>query len=245
MRLTELRIRNYKSISDLLITDIENALILVGKNNTGKTAILDAIRVVTGSCAVEMDDFQEDYANIEISVCLLLSDNDLKMLHAAGQISTYRRFDKWFQDFKRKLPSYDEAAQALSFTFIANRDGKIRYSDGYQKNNNWIPRLLPPVYYLDPQRNLRQFQDDLLLMQEDSLLKQMRSGCCLFDSAKPCTHCFSCIGLINQKTPAELNAFEAARLLDYKLYQLNLDDFPEELMPTTEKTAVSMKSSTP
>ena len=54
MRLTELRIRNYKSISDLLITDIENALILVGKNNTGKTAILDAIRVVTGSCAVEM-----------------------------------------------------------------------------------------------------------------------------------------------------------------------------------------------
>ena len=136
MRLTELRIRNYKSISDLLITDIENALILVGKNNTGKTAILDAIRVVTGSCAVEMDDFQEDYANIEISVCLLLSDNDLKMLHAAGQISTYRRFDKWFQDFKRKLPSYDEAAQALSFTFIANRDGKIRYSDGYQKNNN-------------------------------------------------------------------------------------------------------------
>ncbi len=62
-------------------------------------------------------------------------------------------------------------------------------------------------------------------MQEDSLLKQMRSGCCLFDSAKPCTHCFSCIGLINQKTPPELNAFEAAKLLDYKLYQLNLDDF--------------------
>ena len=119
MRLTELRIRNYKSISDLQITNIENALILVGKNNTGKTAILDAIRVVTGSCAVEMDDFQEDYANIEISVCLLLSDNDLKMLHAAGQISTYRRFDKWLQDFKRKLPSYDEATQTLSFTFIA------------------------------------------------------------------------------------------------------------------------------
>ena len=130
MRLTELRIRNYKSISDLQITNIENALILVGKNNTGKTTILNDIRVVTGSCAVEIDDFQEDYANIEISVYLLLSDNDLKMLHAAGQISTYRRFDKWFQDFKRKLPSYDAAAQALSFTFIANRDVKICYSDG-------------------------------------------------------------------------------------------------------------------
>ena len=60
MRLKELRIQNYKSISDLRMTDIENALILVGKNNTGKTAILDAIRVVTGNCAIEMDDFQED-----------------------------------------------------------------------------------------------------------------------------------------------------------------------------------------
>ena len=94
MHLTELRIRNYKSISDLLITDIENALILVGKNNTGKTAILDAIRVVTGSCAVEMDDFQEDYANIEISVCLLLSDNDLKMLILGYK--HLRRGNEWY-----------------------------------------------------------------------------------------------------------------------------------------------------
>ena len=81
MRLKELRIQNYKSISDLRMTDIENALILVGKNNTGKTAILDAIRVVTGNCAIEMDDFQEDYANIEISLCLILNDNDLQILH--------------------------------------------------------------------------------------------------------------------------------------------------------------------
>ncbi len=139
MRLKELRIQNYKSISDLRMTDIENALILVGKNNTGKTAILDAIRVVTGNCAIEMDDFQEDYANIEISLCLILNDNDLQILHHAGKISTYRRFDKWFQDFKKKLPSYDETEHALSFTFIANRDGKTRYSDGYQKNNIWIP----------------------------------------------------------------------------------------------------------
>ena len=124
MRLKELRIQNYKSISDLRMTDIENALILVGKNNTGKTAILDAIRVVTGNCAIEMDDFQEDYANIEISLCLILNDNDLQILHHAGKISTYRRFDKWFQDFKKKLPSYDETEHALSFTFIANRDGK-------------------------------------------------------------------------------------------------------------------------
>ena len=37
MQITDLRIRNFKSIKNLHIADIENALILVGQNNTGKT----------------------------------------------------------------------------------------------------------------------------------------------------------------------------------------------------------------
>ena len=41
MQITDLRIRNFKSIRDMHIRDIENALILVGKNDTGKTAVLD------------------------------------------------------------------------------------------------------------------------------------------------------------------------------------------------------------
>ncbi len=45
MQLVRLRIRNYKVIRDMEICDIENALILVGKNNTGKTSVLDAIRL--------------------------------------------------------------------------------------------------------------------------------------------------------------------------------------------------------
>ena len=70
---------------------------------------------------------------------------------------------------------------------------------------------------------------DLLLWIEDDMVRRMRSGCCMFDRAKTCTHCFECIGLINQKSAAELNAFEASRLLDYKLYQLNLDDFSKKM----------------
>ena len=37
MKITSLRIQNFKSIHDMYIPDIENALILVGQNNTGKT----------------------------------------------------------------------------------------------------------------------------------------------------------------------------------------------------------------
>ena len=36
MKIIYIKIKNYKSIRELEINDIENALILVGKNNTGK-----------------------------------------------------------------------------------------------------------------------------------------------------------------------------------------------------------------
>ena len=209
------------------IGGIENALILVGKNSTGKTAVLDAIRAASGDYVVREEDFQEDFPNIEIRVSLKIEEEDLKRLHRRGIVSPYRRYEAWYRDFCEKIPSYQDGV--LAFEFVANRDGKTRYGDGCQKNNPYISQIFPKVYYMDTQRNLGQFQDDLLMMQEDELLKQMRSGCCMFDRAKECNHCFSCIGLIHQKTTEELNAFKAAKLLDYKLYQLNLDAFSQSV----------------
>lgn len=89
-------------------------------------------------------------------------------------------------------------------------------------------RCFLKIYYLDAERDLNQLQGDLLMLQEDELLKRMRADTCMFNQAKKCGHCFSCIGLIEKKTPAELDAFETAKLLDYKLYQLNLDEFAEK-----------------
>ena len=226
MQITDLRIRNFKSIREMHIRDIENALILVGKNDTGKTAVLDALRAVGGDYTVKEEDFRKNFPNVEIQVTLQITDDDLKRFHRFGLVSAYRRYEAWYRDFCRKLPSYvpgEESGGVLSFEFSANREGRIRYSDGHQKNNSYIPQIFPHIYYMDAQRNLEKFQDDLLLMQEDDLLKQMRSGCCMFDMAKECNHCFSCIGLLHKKTTEELNAFEAAKLLEYKLYNLNLD----------------------
>lgn len=227
MQIIDLWIRNFKSIRDMHIGGIENALILVGKNSTGKTAVLDAIRAASGDYVVREEDFQEDFPNIEIRVSLKIEEEDLKRLHRRGSVSPYRRYEAWYRDFCEKIPSYQDGV--LAFEFVANKDGKTRYGDGCQKNNPYISQIFPKVYYMDTQRNLGQFQDDLLMMQEDELLKQMRSGCCMFDRAKECNHCFSCIGLIHQKTTEELNAFEAAKLLDYKLYQLNLDAFSQSV----------------
>ncbi len=223
MQITDLWIRNFKSIKDMHISGIENALILVGKNDTGKTAVLDAIRAVGGDYEVREEDFQENFPNIEIMVTLQITETDLQRFHKYGIVSSYRRYEAWYRDFCKKLPSFQNGE--LTFEYSVNREGRIRYSDGHGKNNSYIPRVFPHIYYMDTERDLERFQDDLLMLQEDDLLKQMRAGCCMFDMAKECNHCFSCIGLISRKTPEELNALEAAKLLEYKLYNLNLDTF--------------------
>ena len=99
MQIKSLHIKNFKSIRELSITDIENALILVGKNNTGKTVVLDAIRAVTGDYAVKETDFNEKKQKIEIAMALEITEEDLQQLHAHGVVSSYKRFDAWKRDF--------------------------------------------------------------------------------------------------------------------------------------------------
>ena len=223
MRIIDIHIQNFKSIRNIHIQDIENALILVGQNNTGKTTILDAIRAAGGDYRIQPEDFGEDRANIEISVRLEFTEKDLTMLREKGIVSQYRKKEIWMKDFYEKFPSFSNGI--LSFTMIAHQNGSIRYSDGYKKNNSWIPLVFPKIYYVDTERSLELLQNDLLLLREDELLQRMRSDCCIFSQAKKCNHCFQCIGLIHKKQPAQLNAMETSRLLDYKLYQLGLDEF--------------------
>lgn len=233
MQIVSLRIRHFKSIQDMWIQNIENALILVGQNNTGKTTVLDAIRAVGGVYQIKPEDFDEDGSNIEIEVAIAYREEDFKQLQSNGVISKYRRLDAWKAEFERKLPSFRNGV--LTFSFIANREGKIRYEDGFRKNNPYIKEVFPKIYYVDAERNLSSFQHDMLLLQEDALLKKMRADCCLFNQAKKCNHCFSCIGLLNQKTPQELTVFETSKLLDYKLYQLNLDEFAQKVNQNFQK----------
>ena len=121
MQIADLRIRNFRSIRDMQIRDIENALILVGKNDTGKTAVLDAVRAAGGDYTVRAEDFREDFPNVEVSVKLRIEEDDLKRFHRFGMVSAYRRYDSWYRDFCRKLPSYEPDGEAsggvLSFDF--------------------------------------------------------------------------------------------------------------------------------
>ncbi len=223
MRLFALHIRNLKFIRDMRILNMENALILVGKNSTGKSSILKVIRAMAGTYDFTLEDFNEKGQNIEVDAALCIEEEDLHRLHENGMVSAYRRYDAWRRDFCSKLPSYRDGI--LRFTFVANRNGRVRFEDGEKKHNKYILQVFPKVYFMDTHQDLIKLQEEILLFQEDDILNQMRRDSCLFNQAKQCSRCFQCIGLIYQKEIRDLNALELSKLLEYKLYQTNLNDF--------------------
>ena len=227
MQIKSLHIKNFKSIRELKMEDIESALILVGKNNTGKTSVLDAVRAITGDYIVRETDFNEKKQNIEITMILKITEEDLHQFHSRGIVSPFKRYESWKRDFCEKLPSFSDGK--LTFSCTINHNGKVRYEDGCHKNNRYIPEILPKLHFIDTNRNLVSFQEDLLMFQNSEELIRLRSNACMFDTAKSCNHCFSCIGLINQKRPEELQVHETARLLEYKMYQLNLSEFSRKV----------------
>ena len=233
MEIKYISIKNFKSIRSMEISNIQNSLILVGKNNAGKSSILHALRAVEGSYEISLDDFNESMQNIEIKLSLSITMEDLLIFHQNGIVSQYKKYDLWEKDFKAKLPSYQNGE--ITFTFIANKEGKIRFFDGKKKHNKYIAEIFPTIYFIGTERNLKQIQDDLFLLQENDLLKIMRTNCCMFDTVKTCTHCFQCIGLIDQKMPAQLNAFEASKLFEYKLYKMNIDQFEKRVNKSFHK----------
>lgn len=227
MEFTYLHIRNFKSIRDMEILDIDRALILVGKNNTGKTSVLDAFCALCGCYEIQEQDFNESRQAVRIDAVLRIEEEDLRLLHRMGVVSQYRRYEVWRRVFGERLSTFEKGL--LAFTLHVNPDGRVRYEDRYRKNNPYIPMVLPHIYRITAERELRQLQNDLLMFQEDDELRRLRSGSCMFERAKKCNHCFQCVGLINKKKPDELNAFETARLLEYKIYQLNLSGFSRKV----------------
>ena len=227
MRFIRIRIKNFKSIENLELKDIEDALILVGKNNTGKTSVMDAVRTMTGARRARPEDFDETYKNIEIEVELELTAEDLAAFHSRGAVSAYKRYALWEQEVRRRLPSLE--GNVLSFTCIINRDGTRRLSDGFKKHNKYIDEMMPRIHYIDTDRDMEQLQRDLLLSQAREMRKEARTGSCTFAGAKTSRHCFQCIGLINQKRPGELSLMETSRLMEYKMNQLNLERFSRRL----------------
>lgn len=227
MKICYLKIKNYKSIRELEITDIDNALILVGKNNTGKTAVIDALLLAAGMKQIAPYEYLDANHSVEIDIKIEFSDAALHHFHEKGVVSKLHDYEAWIEEFHSKLPSFQDGI--ISFTCQINPNQVVRYNDGYQKNNPFIIDIIPKIYHIDQNRNLEALQNDVFSFYDKESFQKLKDNQCTFDATRTCNRCFQCIGLINKKTPEELTLFETARLLQYKLFHTNLKEFEKKV----------------
>lgn len=227
MKISHLKIENYKSIRNLEIDELENALILVGKNNTGKTNVIDAILTATGYHTPDPSEFLDPQRSIDITISIEFTEEDLLYYHSRGIVSKHKDYDKWLEEFSTVLPSFQN--NTVTFTCHINPEGRIRYNDGIQKHNPYIPEIFPKIYHIDQTRNLDALQNDVFSFYDKESFEMLKDNQCTFDPTRKCNRCFQCIGLINKKTPEELTLFETTRLLQYKLFRTNLNEFAEKV----------------
>lgn len=227
MKISYIHIQNFKSIRDLEIKDVDSALILVGKNNTGKTVVIDAICLVAGQLLPQTRHFLDPNKNISIEMKVTLEEEDLLLLHKRKIVSSYKNYEGWYQSFCEKLPSFSNGE--LSFTCVINTEGNVKYDDGVKRNNPYIKEVFPKTYHIDHSRDVQAIQREVFRFYDENSVEEIQENLCVFDDTKKCYQCWQCIDVISKKAPMELTLNETVRLLQYKTMGVNISEFTERL----------------
>lgn len=230
MKISKLEITNYISIKHIEIENIDNTLILVGKNNVGKTSILKAIKVLCGFKEVKKTDFRLPNEPIKIRAHLELNEDDYRMFHERRIISKKNDYEKWLEEFKSKIV-IEENITKVWLTVYPNND--IRYGDEINKRNVYIKEILPK---LNIANEYRKIDEKTLDIHELLNVDEIIANKCMFDNSRKCINCFQCIPVINKKKPIELSLGETIKLLNYKLYTTNLGKYAKTVNAFFQKS---------
>ncbi|MGI6107669.1 MAG: ATP-dependent nuclease [Lachnospiraceae bacterium] len=222
MKIENLHIVNYKSLKDITISDIEMALILVGRNNTGKSSVLDAVKLALSRENPKSYEYGDYGDVIRVGITMRISDQDFEQMFSYGMVSSERDYDAWYSDFCGKLGCEN---RCVNFEYVARRDAReAEYLIGGARNDA-IREILPRVISVGTDRDPRALEQDLLWLQADESLRLLEAGRCVLDPSRQCRGDFACIPAICAKKPEDLNVLEISRLLDYKLAQNNINGF--------------------
>jgi ABC-type branched-subunit amino acid transport system ATPase component len=98
VKLVEFRVKNFRGIEDIALTDLGDFNIFVGKNNSGKSTIMDAIQFFFRGLKTEIEhthgeeahdqmwpEGRSDFGNIEFEAIISLSEEDVKIAVARNR----------------------------------------------------------------------------------------------------------------------------------------------------------------
>lgn len=203
MLIKEVEISSFRSIKHQVITNIENILVLIGKNNSGKSALLQAINAFWGNYNIDEDDFyknKDTIANeIEIRVVFYIDESfyskviDSEKLGIKFFVSTKTMYNKNKEKFENK--SYEEIEQLIE---NKNYDEIIKYygdcindllkiSDSqFSIKMKYVKGDKSPKYYNIIDEEIKSFtsilpgisfiDDDRNFLEEENCQKKSKSG---------------------------------------------------------------------
>lgn len=201
MKISSLTIKNFKTIKEISMQEMESALILVGRNGTGKTTIIDALLLVSGALPSDRSCFYDKKKNIEISMTLVYEEEDF---HAPE-------------------------GGVLKVTFVLQPDGKRLYLNENGEPDPKLRRMLPRIHYIDNDRSVTGIQEEVFAHTGNDQFEKVKNGRCMYGEDKKCTHCYDCIAQIKEKKPLELSVIESARLLEYQIHTMNIRALSEKV----------------
>lgn len=177
MWLRELHIRNFRKIDELIVNFPRGLTVLVGENNSGKTTIVDALRLMLfssrdfESLRLTEDDFRAgtDYIPIEIS-CRFTGLQDEDEVHYQESL-----VDIGEGKFEMQVNARVEFNKATNRCSVRMWGGE---TEGGSLPSNHHDRLatiyLPPLR--DPERGLRPGQKSQVSRLVDCLTKEEQHG---------------------------------------------------------------------
>lgn len=185
MQLSELHIQNFKSIEETRITSIENLSVLVGKNDAGKSAVLEALRMfLREKGKPESDQFHmgnED--DIVISAAFTDVPSDLaenlsnSVEHSDGELKITRKWE------------YPDPRRTMANTFLGQSEEQLGSSilvDEYESlgkkdTRQFLWSCLPDPIYIPAERDISEeakFKSNTLIERLLTPLLEENDGIC-------------------------------------------------------------------
>lgn len=146
MKLTRLRIRNFRCYCEEFVLDLDNLTVLVGKNDIGKSAILEALGIFFDEVKIDSDDgcVRGDKKN----VCIICE----------------------FEDLPSELVIDTDYPTSLEKEFLINRDGRLEIHKVFDVEAKTPKLLRTCAYALHPSA---QDRNDLLQLKNAELKERI------------------------------------------------------------------------
>lgn len=118
MRINNIRLRNYRCFEDIRLEFHKNFNVIVGINGTGKTAILEALRIAIGSLFLSVDKYKDKISSPGIS------QDDVRLLNLEQQFPVLINTEGEIEEFAVNNSMFQTLIWERS---LDKRGGKTKY----------------------------------------------------------------------------------------------------------------------